>query len=77
MYLENFTASMRHHWSTESSRRIKFILWELYEIFHATTLKMKMKVKIKIPSSNEDIREDLKELWGLLLWIYQTGIPVT
>jgi hypothetical protein len=31
----------------------------------------------KKPSSNEDRREDLKELQGLLLWIYQTGIPVT
>jgi hypothetical protein len=37
---------------------------------------MKMKMKIKIPSSNEDRREDFKELWGLLLWIYQMGIPV-
>jgi hypothetical protein len=31
----------------------------------------------KSPSSNEDRIEDLKELRGLLLWIYQTGIPVT
>jgi hypothetical protein len=41
-----------------------------------TILKMKMKKKIKSPSSNE-ARRDLKELRGLLLWIYQTGIPVT
>jgi hypothetical protein len=38
---------------------------------------MKMKTKIKSPSNNEDRREDLKELQGLLLWICQTGIPVT
>jgi hypothetical protein len=37
---------------------------------------MKMKTNIKSPSSNEDRREDLKELRGLLLSIYQTGIPV-
>jgi hypothetical protein len=37
-------------------------------------MKMKTKTKIKSPSSNEDRREDLKELRGLLLWIYQMGI---